>query len=84
MRFMPAAEAWSVFPLAMASPSSVVALACSILVLLCVKPRRVVAVLLALLALSYAFERGAGPGPLVSVLLWLYVAIVTFRAARRT
>ena len=82
IRFVPAAEAWSVFPLAMSSLSSAVALACPILVLLCAKPRRLVAVLLGLLAVVYAFQTVAGPYPLASVLLWLYVAIVTFRAAR--
>ena len=54
-------------------------LACAVLVLMCMKPRRAVAVLLGLLAMAYVFLNPQGPFSLLSVLLWLYVAIITYR-----
>jgi len=74
------------------TPWAVIGFACAVVVILCMKPRKHVALLLAFLAVGYLALKGAlgregvmiGPFSLLTTILWLYVAVSTFRSAKRS
>jgi hypothetical protein len=71
------------------TPWAVIGVACSALVLVCLRPHKIIAFALALLASLYPIAMGllgrdlvfVGPYSLLAVALWLYVAISTWRTA---
>jgi hypothetical protein len=72
------------------TPWAIAGVACSVLVLFCIKPRKDVALLIAFLAISYLVLKAVlgrdlviiGPYSLLTIILWLYVAVSTYKAAK--